>query len=253
MDAKALYAWQQALARSGLKRSTIDGKFLYYARTMFVWAAEPVRELVDEAVPSRLRLVRPLRYGRTPAREPERVLSVSRANVDAVCLYADERLYAMLMVHWFTGMRPDELCKMARSCIDTSSLPWIYEPFEHKSELTGKRRLIPIGPPGRSVLETRMAGSAQDYLFPNPPGRRAAGEPMNPNSYLESVKRIQSRYGVEHWTPAQIRHSFATRVQRGTGDREAAQILLDHSSALTTSHYLDPNEQRKAELAEEYG
>ena len=254
MSAKVLYEWQQALARSRrLRRTTIDGKFVYYVRYVFNWAAEPVRDLVDESIPARLRVVRQLRYGRSPALEPKAVLSVSREDVEAVCQYADERLATMLRVHWHTGARPGEICQMARTEIDRAYTPWHYQPVEHKSELTKKRRLILIGPEGRQVLGPWMDAHPGKYLFANPPGCRAAGKPMNANSYREAVQRIQRRHGLRKWNPQQIRHSFATRVQRETRDRGAAQLLLDHSSAQTTEHYLDPDTQRKIELAERFG
>ena len=76
---------------------------------------------------------------------------------------------------------------------------------------------------------------------------------MNANTYWMLISRLNRRWGLEYWTPRQIRKAFATRVEREFGELDA-QLMLDHSNVQTTrNHYIDPNIERKIEIARMLG
>ena len=254
MTARMLYACQQQMAESGrLSRRTCNDRIDWIKR-MFRWAAGPEQELIDETVPARLALVKPLAYGRTPAREPEPVQSVEERDVQQTALYASAKLRAMIFIQWHTGMRPAEVCCLAKSAIDTATDPWIYRPHEHKSDHHRKERAIPIGPRGQQGLCEWWDQPRGDWLFEgHRHGVTPTGAPMHRNSYSQAILRINRQHGLAEWSPNQIRHAFATRIERETGDERAAQLLLDHSDTRTTRGYIDADTQRKLELMRQYG
>lgn len=248
MTAKLLHQVQQEMANSGrLCRRTVNERLAVIKR-MFAWAAHPAQELVDEEIVGRLQLVKPLSYGRSNASETEPVRSVSETQVRATCLFASEKLATMIWVQWHTGMRPGELVIMSRSSIDMTSRPWVYQPIEHKTRHRGKDRIIVLGPKATAALEPWLAGLKTDCLFEGVKhGRTPTGQPMRAHSYANSIVRINEKHGLDTWTPNQIRHAYATRLEREIG-KDAAKLMLDHSSDRVTDIYIDPDVQKKLEL-----
>ncbi|WP_149110394.1 hypothetical protein [Limnoglobus roseus] len=64
-------------------------------------------------------------------------------------------------------MRPGDVCKLRPVEIDRTAEVWLYEPRWHKGTHRGKRRVVPIGPRGRAILEPLLAACAEPnaYLF----------------------------------------------------------------------------------------
>lgn len=253
MTTRLLRVVRDRMAASGrLNRQTCNDR-LGWIKRMFAWAADPEQEFIPEEIAARVALCKPLRYARSPAPESQPVRSVPVEWVRNTALYASRRLATMMWVQWYTGMRPGELVQMSRSTIDQSQLPWLYQPMEHKTQHHGKSRTIFLGREARNALTPWLESlpASQDWLFEGGRHERL-GRPMTAGYYGRAIARINERHGLDHWHPNQIRHSYATRVERTDG-REAAQLLLDHSSDKVTRRYIDPDLQKKRDLAERFG
>lgn len=240
---------QRQLADSGrmTRRSVNDA--INWVRTMYRWAAD--EELVPEDTALRLTLVKPLQLGKTSAREARRVRSVPLAQVEATCLYASPKLATMIWVAWHTGMRPGEVCGMRRGELDTSGAVWVYRPRSHKTEHYGCERVVLILPKAREALEAWMARlpAGADVLFEGVERGILTGQPMRQQSFYNSVRRLNKANGLDHWWPNQLRHAFATRVEREWG-KKTASLLLGHTNEKTTDVYLDgPDLSRLMQVA----
>jgi len=270
MTAKLLKAIQRAQADQGLARRTVNDRIAWIQR-MFCWAADPEQELLPEDVCAKVRMVKPLRPGRSNAAEPPPRRSVSYEAVRATALFATPMIRTMIHVLWHTGMRAGEVCRMRKSEINRDGPIWIYEPAHHKTEHHGRQRIIPLGPKCQQALtawwdQARTlpgagagagAGSlpgagAGDLLFEG--GRfRGSGRPITRQAFYNAIRRINMKYGLDDWGLHQVRKAFATRVARKFSERDA-QLLLDHADVdITRRHYIDPDLQRKIELMEEIG
>jgi len=199
-------------------------------RRMVKWAIRPPRRWLSMAVLEDLRLVEPLRIGRTKAPEPKPVTAVSWEMVSSTIAEAPLELATMIEVQWWTGMRPCEVVGMRRSWLRT--MPdggMIYCPVEHKTAVHGKSRTIALGANAQGVLQPWLRRM---------PDRDRLWRCRTSNGYRQAVTRTNRNAGLPNWSPLQIRHSFATRVCEAAGE-QVAQILLGHSSPTMTRRYID--------------
>jgi len=132
-------------------------------RRVFRWGVE--NELVPATVFHGLQAVVGLKYGRTPAREPDGVKPVPDATVDATLPSFTPTLRAMVELQRHTGMRPGELVIM-RSCdIDTSGKVWVYTPLRHKTQYRGRARQVFMGPKAQALLKPWLRRELEAYIF----------------------------------------------------------------------------------------
>ncbi len=200
---------------------------------MFRWAAS--EELIPPQVHQALLSVEGLRRGRTAARETEKVRPVPWSDVEATLPQMHSTLRSMVMLHWYTGLRPSELVDMRWEEIDRSSETWVYSPNTHKNAWRGDSAARPIGPKGREVLTNHRSGLASGPMFNPSDGYRERGRKppkhfgpdstYTPDSYRKAIQRACVRAGVKPWFPYRIRHSFCTRVDSIAG-LEAANIAM---------------------------
>ena len=224
-------------------------------------------ELVDVAVVQRLQTLEPLRYGQTTAPEKPAVVAVNLDHVRATAKHLSPVVKTMIRVQVATGMRPIELFRMRPCDIDRTGEVWIYSPSTHKTERTGKPKLIPLLGDAREAITDYLGRDPKAYLFSPAESmawRRAVGRAnrktplkygnsagtnrkQNPKrlprhqfdgaSYRQAIRRAAQKAGVPHWHPYQLRHLTATVVRAALGNLEDAQALLGHSTALMTAHY----------------
>jgi integrase len=229
-------------------RNTVNGKVSRIVR-MFTWGADPEQRLVPASVVAELKLLRPLAYGRSSARETDGLEPVSRGVVMSVLaslmdpprrggkrtakrlnrgqMLTRHQLATMIELQLETGMRSSELCGLAWERIDRSRGVWVYRPAEHKSEHRGKDRLVLIRDVEQALIRRwmRTAGVEGGKLFA-----------LSRHSYRRAIERACERAGVGMFTPHQLRHTFATETRRASGI-DAAQVMLGHSSVKTTERY----------------
>lgn len=211
---------------------------------VFNWGADPEQDLVPDLVGARLKMLRPLAYGRSTARETEGVSAVDRSKVNDLLASLMEprsgdyamtpeiklarlRLATMIELQLETGMRPGEVCSMKLEEIDQSKDVWMFRPAEHKTEHRGKKRAIPLFDNEQFLLRHWLTVSSikAGPIFG-----------LVRTSYAQALRRALKRAGLEHWSPNQLRHTAGTEVRRDVG-LDAAQALLGHSSVRTTEIY----------------
>lgn len=240
-------------------------------RRVFKWAV--AEELVPADVLLALQAVTDIRTNRAPGENDERerkpVQAVEWERVEAVLPQLSRQIEAMVLLQWWTGMRPGEVTQMRTQDIDRTDEVWIYRPARHKSQHRNKERTIPLGPKAQEVLRPFLRVD-QSFLFqpeeavtehrdkkredrktPLWPShldaqkaKRDAATPMEfgksytTPAYGRAIGRACKRANVKHWSPNMLRHAAATRLRREIGI-EAARVVLGHTSATTTEIYAE--------------
>ena len=100
---------REQLIDRGLARTTIYDRLNRIVRIVG-WAGEG--ELCKPEVFGGLKALRPLRRGRSRAKETKRVRPLSRKHVEAVLESVSRPVAGILELMWHTGMRPGEACQL---------------------------------------------------------------------------------------------------------------------------------------------
>jgi integrase len=253
---------QQHQIKSGkVSRKTINAR-INRIRRMARWAA--VHEHVPDTLPGRLSITEPLRAGRTTAPEGPGIRPVPwehvAATLTALAIEAEKpravnwainpaMISTMIMVHWWTGCRPGEVCRMRRREIDRSGDVWLYRPAEHKTEHHQIERVIAIGPQAQQVLGPYLQRHRREVLFPG----RWLHKPITENGYSQVIRRINRDYALKLWAPSQIRHSAATRLTAQAGGLEPVRALLGHTCISTTQIYAERDLSAAVGVAQRFG
>lgn len=276
-----LKAVREGWVAGGLSRGEVNRRTGIVKR-IWKWAA--AEELVPVATWQALTAVAGLAKGRTSARDPEPVGPVEDATVDATLPHLNRHVRGLVEFQRLTGCRPGEACKVRLSDIDTSGPVWLFRLAAHKTAHKGKSRVVAIGPKAQTLLKQFATDDAAEYLFspsrataehhagraakrktPLYPShakhnkarrkktpRRKPADRYNHRSYSHAVTRAAEKAGVEHWSPNQLRHSFATKVRKAHG-LEGAQVALGHSKADVTQVYAERDQNLAAVIAEKNG
>ncbi len=158
----ALRAVRTMMVDSGLARSSVNAR-INRIRRVFRWACST--ELVPVAVIQALETVAGLQKGRTLAKETEPVGPVAIEVVERTLPFMPRPVAGMVRFQLLTGCRPGEACAV-RGCDLKSGFPhWTYEPPRHKSSWRGKKRVIPLGPKAKALLDEFARDDPQEYLF----------------------------------------------------------------------------------------
>lgn len=189
------------------------------------WAA--LNELIEMQTYERFRLIKPLRPGQiSAARESLPTQAVDWQHVEAVRPHCSSLLWDMIRVHWYTGMRSNELVRinMKEMTFEPNGDIWLYSPIRHKTQHLGKQKTIVIGPQAIAILKNYLFGHGpQGYLFTN---RR--GKILSSAAYGMQINRAVRKAMCPYWHAHQLRHARAQHVDRTMG-REAAAALLGDS------------------------
>ncbi|MBL7141180.1 MAG: site-specific integrase [Planctomycetes bacterium] len=153
---------RQHMIDANLRRTTIN-KRVNMIKRMFRWAVQ--EERVPPSVLHGLEAVTGLKRGRSPARESRQVRPVDEFWVRKTMTYLPPVVAAMVELQMLTGMRSGELCIMRPMDVDTRGKVWLYRPRTHKTEHHGHRRVVPIGPRGRAILQPYLARRVDAYCF----------------------------------------------------------------------------------------
>ncbi|OBK89447.1 hypothetical protein A5649_13425 [Mycolicibacter heraklionensis] len=156
---------------------------------------------------------------------------------------ASPRVRLMLRLAGEAGLRRAEVAQVhTHDLIDLDGRPNLIV-----NGKGGKRRVLPIT---ASLADEIRAGAAghtagmqpRGYLFPDGSGGHITAD---------HVGRMVKMVLPPGWTMHQLRHRFATKAYRGSGNLRAVQDLLGHESVATTQRYtaVDGDELRAAMLA----
>lgn len=237
LAAEDLFACQQWMVEQGLSRKVINAR-TNRIRRVIKWATKPPHRLLPPATLLDMQLVEAIKWGRSTAPDHGDVQPVSQELVTATMAVASPTLYAMLDLNWCTGMRPGELVGIRKSelTIERPRLAsgkqievMVYRPAVSKIRHRGLDRNVFLGPEARRVVEDFARRTKDDRLFNYTVG-----------SYRQLVERANRKHKIPHWTPAQIRHSFATRM-RQTAGIDVVQVLMGHRHRSTTEIYALPD------------
>lgn len=249
-------------------------------RTIVKFGVE--HEIVPPETLTALQAIEPLKRGRSKAGERPPVQAAPAQIVEATCKELPPVVSAMVAIQRFTGMRPGEVTQMKVGDIFIGKDVWIYTLRSDKTDYRrpewAKKR-IPLGPKAQAVLVPFLERKKDDpdaFLFSpkdaaadratiarknrkTPPSkqmrerderdeRRTYAPCYNVNSYAKAIKRATKRAGVEHWTPNQLRHLYATEIRAKYG-LECSQLMLGHAKADVTQIYAERDFKRALDVA----
>jgi len=273
---------REAMVASGLSRVTVNQR-VWRIRRIFGWGAE--EELVAPDVLVSLSVLRSLQQGRTQARETPGVTAVSKEHFLAVLPFLRTPVRAMAELQWWTGARPGEVREFRLAHLSrTNEKVWLYAPPQHKTRHRNKSRFIGIGPRGQEVLRPfllraprpdrdrplfsphdamkerhhlarirgRAARSTAAKAARNSKSKQRFADQYSRSSYRHAIHRACRQAEVPVWSPHQIRHSAATRIEAALG-KENARIVLNHSSLAATEVYLDRDIRKALEVMAKLG
>lgn len=247
---KHLKACQQDMVAKKWVRATIN-RHTWRITRCFSWGV--AEELVPAAVADALAHVPNLQAGRTDAPDPEPIMAVPPAVIEATIPHLEPVrrpvLEAMIRFHLLTGCRPGELCAMTVAAIDTSDEVWVCRVTDKNThrQTKRKRKHIYIGPRAKKILEPFLADpgpGGRIWCFPPrwPNSTKAKRVPITTNRYSELIRKACRLAKVEGWTPHQLRHNRATEVQRIYESNKAAAIAIGDTEEVAQMIYVDPNE-----------
>ena len=241
-----IHAVRDVLLQRNLARSTINGAVARMKR-IFKWGVE--RELVPAVVSHGIDAVSPLRPGEAKATAP--VTPVADEAIRAVLQCVPPPVADMMRLQLLTAARGGELCIMRPQDVDREAAVWLYRPQAHKTRHRGRTRVIYIGPKGQGILRPYLFRRPEDYCFA-PEGAGAKRAHYTPDVYRKAIRRACERLNIGVWTPHQLRHTAATRIN-ARANEDAARIMLGHASVATTQIYAEVDHQKAMRLAEEVG
>lgn len=181
--------------------------------------------------------------------EPGRVLNREEERLYLMAASQPLQDYATVLVE--TGLRPEELCKLAViDVILTGDKPYL---SVKEGKTKSARRTVPLSRRAADVLAKRVAQAKGKYIFG---GGRGGKDPNKPalkfnNAHYGTLRRSKidgvNRSGTEGvCTLYSFRHTFATRfLERRPGDLLTLAALLGHSSLRMVMRYAHPSDEHK--------
>ncbi len=181
--------------------------------------------------------------------EPGRVLNREEERLYLIAASQPLRDYAAVLVE--TGLRPDELCRLAVQDVFAS----VDKPYlvVREGKTKSAKRIVPLSKRTLNVLTKRIAQAIGKYIFA---GGRGGDEPDKPavkfnNAHYGTLRRSKidgvTRSGTDGvCTLYSFRHTFATRfLERRPGDLLTLAALLGHSSLRMVMRYAHPSDEHK--------
>lgn len=181
--------------------------------------------------------------------EPGRVLNREEERLYVMAASQPLQDYATVLVE--TGLRPDELCRLAvRDVLINAEKPYL---IVKEGKTKAARRTVPLSKRAAEVLAKRIAKAKGKYIFA---GGRGGNDPDKPalkfnNAHYGTRSRSKidgvNRSGMEGvCTLYSFRHTFATRfLERRPGDLLTLAALLGHSSLRMVMRYAHPSDEHK--------
>lgn len=222
--AKHLRQVQSEMTRLKIN-ARVTNRRIVRIRTAWRWAE--VEELVPEGRWSTLRALRGVR-----------VKSVVRAAIHLeqlrpILSKLGQPARDLVLVQYWSGMRPCEARAMLIEHIDRSGDVWAYLPPTHKNDWregdTG--RVVILGPKCQAVLRVRLQNRTAGYMFETNPEHC-----YTDTTYAQAIRRACDAAGVPAFTPYGLRHGAKQRITRELG-LDAARAFLGQKSLGTTNLY----------------
>lgn len=231
--------------RGGKTKETVNTALTYIKR-MFKWG-HTYRGLSATATGSVV-LVENIRSDHPALTIPEPIPAVPFATVEATLKRCPQVIRDMVMLQWWSGMRPGEVL-MVRGCDlkhEEGGL-MTYRPRRHKNTWRGKIRIVALGPKAVAILEKHITKNLDARLFLRPDGRS-----WDTQAYRREIRKAAALAEVKAWKPNQLRHSAATRVAESFG-AEDVQHMLGHANLRQQEVYVERSVKKALRLAKEVG
>ncbi|WP_200761185.1 tyrosine-type recombinase/integrase [Poriferisphaera corsica] len=175
MDAPALAKYRDAVIKNPKgrvrHRKTVN-EYLSIIKRMYQWGRE--QGVVNAQTANDLQLVANLQPRRTKAKERKGVKPVAWQTVEATLPHMHKQIQDMILIMWYTGMRPQEVCVMRTKDIDTTSYKgiWVYRPHiskldhldDHEDE-DNRKRVIAIGKTAQEIITPYLLPRLEKYIF----------------------------------------------------------------------------------------
>lgn len=169
--------------------------------------------------------------------------------------YLNNVIGTMVMVQYYCGLRPGEVCNLNWGEISKEGEVWFYAPKDHKTAHIDKSLVKAIPPSAQRLILSSEIFTRNNYLF-DP--RIHAKKKTDRENYLTGSYSVTVRKGSARavkndaiekaWSPNQLRHAIATDIRRVLS-RDKAQSYLGHTSIDTTGIYADRTREEIAEIA----
>lgn len=150
---------------------------------------------------------------------------------------------ALIELLFSTGMRVSEISNLRLETVDVENASLLVR------GKGGKERTIPVCSTGAQEAMTKYAqwrgkcASDSPYFFTNRSGRR-----LSEQSIRIVLARLCKEAGIPKITPHALRHTVATMLLERGVDIRNIQVLLGHSSIVTTSIYVHVADTKQREI-----
>ncbi|HAT9314954.1 TPA: tyrosine-type recombinase/integrase [Legionella pneumophila subsp. pneumophila] len=104
-----------------------------------------------------------------------------------------------------TGIRIGEISQAQWNEVDFEHSLWTIPPTHNKNNMTMQIHLSSLC---KSLFKQLFATRNSQYVIAN----IRTGEPLSEKAITKAVSRIQERVGIPHWTPHDLRRTFATQL-----------------------------------------
>lgn len=273
---RKLILCRNAMEESGRFSRSYINTLVNCFRTIYRFGVE--NEIVPPQALTALEAVNGLKRRRSIARETEPVKPAPIADVERTLEELPATLGAMVRIQLLTGMRPGEVCAMrAGDVVTTERGVMVYtlrtDKTDHRRTAAQKKKVF-LGPKVQAIITPYIdeADGPDAFLFTpaganfdrsitrtrkNPPRARTRKPRKltpcyNNKSYARAISRAAEAAGVPHWSPNQLRHTYASEIRKRYG-LEAAQIMLGHAKADVTQIYAERDLQKMEEIAKKEG
>lgn len=140
-----------------------------------------------------------------------------------------------------TGLRVSEACGLRVDEVQQRGKSWLIALSSARGK-GGKARDVPLSPAALQLVSgCRKLFPNRSYFFParaRGQGKRYIDRPISAQTIAKSTREIAAKHPeLKGLTPHILRHTFATRVHRGTSLRNV-QELLGHESISSTTRYV---------------
>jgi hypothetical protein len=215
-------------------------RYIGFIKTAFREAEEC--GLCSEATVDGLARVRPLKRGKTTAREYESVDYVEITVVKATLPFMSVMIRAMVMVHLLCTMRSQDVLNL-RICDIEMNDPkhpgvWWYAPHDHKTKGQGKKLVKVIPPEAQEILRPFVEAKKDNpeaFLFSPKDAIKQHREKLRENrkskptpSQIERTKSAKKRKPKHSFGERYTAGSYRTAVQRAQERARKAGVDIPH-------------------------
>jgi len=156
---------------------------------------------------------------------------------------SENRLYAdALLLQRACGLRIGELCDLELDCVHEvpSQGAWLKVPLGKLDS----ERMVPLDEETVSLIDRIVAHRSPGRPLPHPRSGRPTefllthhGRRVSPNALRDELARVARAAGLDHATPHQLRHTYATALVNAGVSLQSLMALLGHVSAEMSLRY----------------